>query len=454
MMHDNERLPFARRGLDVTIWPTAKIVQPENISIGNHVIIDDFCFIVGGKKTEIGDYVHLASYVSHTGAGELSIGDFCQVAQGTCFLTGTDDFTGKWGGIPSPTIPPKYRFPKRSFIRMERHSMLGQGCRVMPGVTLGEGCSVGSMSLVTKDLPPWTLCMGIPAKPVKERPKEHVMQWENELRRDNERPMVSVCCMAYNQAHLIRDALDAFLMQKTSFNFEILVSDDASTDGTTEILREYERRHPGIVKPIIHQENQYRKTGEYPLIHLYRAAKGKYIAECDGDDYWTDPKKLQKQVDFLEANPDYAMCHHPYDIHNKVRQGSETATVVKGPGKDPKDYTAIELIGYSGDGHGIGLCTRMFRNRYSAETAGIEAMAGDYAMNVFMGTIGKCKFLPDIAPSVYRRMNGSNSWSSLPPDEMKRRTELMQRRIYEWAKLTGSARIVEIRQGFVEVRCR
>ncbi|MEI7635878.1 MAG: glycosyltransferase [Syntrophus sp. (in: bacteria)] len=445
----SERLPFNRRGLDVTIYPQAKIIQPERISIGNHVIIDDFCFIVGGQKTEIGDYVHLASYVSHTGAGELTISDFCQVAQGTCFLTGTDDFTGVWGGIPSPTIPPKYRFPKRSFIMMEKHAMIGQGSRIMPGVTLGEGCAIGSMSLVLKDMPPWTICTGIPAKPIRERKRDLVLKCEEGLRKDNERPLVSICCLTYNQEKFIRQTLDGFLMQKTSFDFEVLVHDDASTDGTQAILREYEQRHPGIVKLIIQPVNLYSKTGIYPIMNLYRAAKGKYIAECDGDDYWTDPRKLQRQADFLEANPDYAMCHHDYQI---FQDG-----VFKEPSKGdaPKDFTALELIGYTGAGYGIGVMTRMFRNRYSAETAAdIEAMVGDYPTIVYMGTVGKCKFIEGVAPSVYRRKHGTNSWCSLPPNEMARRTAEMHKRIYDWFLKRGSHRNIEIRKGFVEVKCR
>jgi glycosyltransferase involved in cell wall biosynthesis/acetyltransferase-like isoleucine patch superfamily enzyme len=438
-----DRIPFAEQGVNVTVYPMAKIIQPENMYLGSNIIIDDFCFIVGGKRTEMGDYIHLASYVSFTGAGEVYLEDFVQIAQGSCLLTGTDDFTGAWGGIPSPTIPPKYRSPKRSFVRMERHSVLGQGCRVMPGVTIGEGCSVGSMSLITRDLPPWTLCYGIPAKPVKERVREHVLRYEKELRADNEKPMVSICCPAYNQVHLIRSAIDGFLMQKTNFAFEVIIHDDGSTDGTADVIMEYARRFPSVVKPIIQKENTYSKTGEYPTINLYRAAKGKYIAECDGDDYWQDPLKLQKQFDFLEANPDYSMCHHDYLIETGGKR-------MKPHDDPPKDFTSLELIKYPLTGHGISVTTRMFRNMYSDKTAAdIEVMAGDYSMLVYMGTFGKCKFMPGIVPSIYRRMNGTNSWCSLPEKEKTERTRLMYRKVFKWFVSKGNAAHIEMRRAFL-----
>jgi len=102
--------------------------------------------------------------------------------------------------------------------------------------------------------------------------------------------------------------MDGVLMQKTTFPFEFLIHDDASTDGTTEIIREYEARYPDVIKAIYQTENQFSKGEPIWSKFLFPHARGKYIAMCDGDDYWTDPLKLQKQVDFLEAHPDYAIC--------------------------------------------------------------------------------------------------------------------------------------------------
>ncbi len=121
--------------------------------------------------------------------------------------------------------------------------------------------------------------------------------------------LVSICCTAYNHEPYIRQCLDGFVMQKTDFVFEVLVHDDASTDNTANIIREYEQKYPDIIKPVYQTENQYSKGVRIHDIYFYPQAKGKYIALCEGDDYWTDPSKLQKQIDFLEANPEYGMCY-------------------------------------------------------------------------------------------------------------------------------------------------
>lgn len=121
-------------------------------------------------------------------------------------------------------------------------------------------------------------------------------------------PLVSISCITYNHQNFIRDAIKGFLMQKTTFPVEILIHDDASTDKTAEIIREYEKKYPHLIKPIYQTENQYSKRdGSIGRIQRKRSC-GKYYAACEGDDYWTDPYKLQKQVDFLEANPDFSVC--------------------------------------------------------------------------------------------------------------------------------------------------
>ena len=130
---------------------------------------------------------------------------------------------------------------------------------------------------------------------------------------NNTIPLVSICCTTYNHVNYIRQCLDGFVIQKTKLPIEILIHDDASTDGTQDIIREYEAKYPNIIKPIYQKENQYSKGVKVSLVYNYSRAKGKYIALCEGDDYWTDPYKLQKQVDFLESHPDYVMCSHRFD---------------------------------------------------------------------------------------------------------------------------------------------
>ena len=159
---------------------------------------------------------------------------------------------------------------------------------------------------------------------------------------NNTIPLVSICCTTYNHVNYIRQCLDGFVMQKTNFPIEILIHDDASTDGTQDIIRGYEAKYPNIIKPIYQKENQYSKGVKVSLVYNYSRAKGKYIALCEGDDYWTDPYKLQKQVDFLESHPDYVMCSHRFDQYYEDRHRLEKE---KDDTFQGADYDLQNLIG-------------------------------------------------------------------------------------------------------------
>lgn len=128
--------------------------------------------------------------------------------------------------------------------------------------------------------------------------------------------IVSVCVITYNHCDYIRQCLDGILMQKVDFPIEIIINDDCSTDGTREIIQEYERNYPELFVATYQVENQYSKgiRGMYARF-CFPKARGKYIALCEGDDYWTDPLKLQKQVCFLEQNPQYVICSHIYNYY-------------------------------------------------------------------------------------------------------------------------------------------
>ncbi len=116
-------------------------------------------------------------------------------------------------------------------------------------------------------------------------------------------PLVSIRCLVYNHGPYLRQCLDGFVMQKTDFAFEAIVHDDASTDNSAMIIREYAEKYPGIIKPIYESENQYRKGTIGKIMDNAVSPSSKYIAMCEGDDYWTDSLKLQKQVDYMEAHP-------------------------------------------------------------------------------------------------------------------------------------------------------
>lgn len=157
-----------------------------------------------------------------------------------------------------------------------------------------------------------------------------------------DKPLVSICSITYNHAPYIRQCLDGFLMQKTNFPFEIIINDDCSTDGTTEIIKEYAAKYPDLIKPIFHDENQYQKGVRGIFVKfVFPKAQGKYIAMCEGDDYWIDPLKLQKQVDFMESHPDYSMCFHRARIENET---SKTEFYINCSTIEDRDYSGDELL--------------------------------------------------------------------------------------------------------------
>lgn len=137
-------------------------------------------------------------------------------------------------------------------------------------------------------------------------------------------PMVSVCIPTYNQERYIRQCLEGVMMQQTSFSFDVIIGEDCSTDNTRSIVKEFEMRYPGVIKPIYHEKNVGPQRNAYE--YCWPKLTGKYIAVCEGDDCWTDPYKLQKQVDFLEQNSDYVLCFHEVrtvDENNNVSRQEE-----------------------------------------------------------------------------------------------------------------------------------
>jgi UDP-3-O-[3-hydroxymyristoyl] glucosamine N-acyltransferase len=177
---DGRRFPFAACGEDVTIYEWVRVLAPERISVGNHVIVDDFVFIDGKGGVDIGSHVHIAGFVSLAGGGRLELGDFCGLAAGTRIVTGTDLADGS--GLIGPTVPASIRAVRRGSVSVGEHAFIGTNCVVHPDVSIGAGAVVGSGSVVTRDVEPWTISIGIPARPVRERPRETILRLAEELR--------------------------------------------------------------------------------------------------------------------------------------------------------------------------------------------------------------------------------------------------------------------------------
>lgn len=166
--------------------------------------------------------------------------------------------------------------------------------------------------------------------------------WRDDL--DDREVMVSIKCLTYNHEPYIRQCLEGFVKQKTNFRFEAIVHDDASTDKTAEIVKEYAEKYPSIIKPIFEVENQYSKR-DGTLTKIVNAhMRGKYVAMCEGDDYWTDPLKLQKQVDFMEANEEYAICCHRIKRYYEKENRFEEKKIGDFPSNESISFTNKENL--------------------------------------------------------------------------------------------------------------
>ena len=220
---------------------------------------------------------------------------------------------------------------------------------------------------------------------------------------ETEKPLISICCITFNQERYIKKTIEGFLKQKITYPIEIVIHDDASTDNTAKIIREYEKKYPDIIKPIYQNENQYSK-GVKPDFNFPRA-KGKYIALCEGDDYWTDPLKLQKQVDFLEKNDEYILTYH------KTRKVNEEGVLIMDEvdavnhDLDVDQLKCVEEY--------IQTCTVVFRHIPLKPTDELKkAYNGDAVLWHLLSFHGKSKYLQNVGYSHYRIHSGG-IWSKL-----------------------------------------
>lgn len=174
-----DELGLAACGTDVTVYDTARLLGAPGISFGSHIVVDDFVLLQGGSALSIGDYVHIASFVSLTGGGTCDIRPFVGIASGTRLLTGTDLADGS--GLMGPQMPAEMRSVVRSGLIVDALAFVGANSVVLPGVEIGEGAVVGACSLVADDLEPWTVNVGVPARPIKQRPREKMLALAREL---------------------------------------------------------------------------------------------------------------------------------------------------------------------------------------------------------------------------------------------------------------------------------
>ncbi|MCE3227623.1 MAG: epsE 1 [Bacteroidetes bacterium] len=206
-----------------------------------------------------------------------------------------------------------------------------------------------------------------------------------------ETPLLSVCIITYNHEAYIRQALDSVLEQNITFSWEIIIADDYSSDNTREILHEYQRKYPGLIKLILQEKNIGPARN---WIDLLNAPKGKYIAYFDGDDYWTNPDKLQIQVNFLENNPEFSSCFHDTKVWDNEKE------IFIYPEYTNDTYTVKDLLGNTALFHTSSF---IFRRMALILPQWIpEIRSGDMVLFVIIAKWGPVKYIPG-KMSVYRR---------------------------------------------------
>lgn len=215
--------------------------------------------------------------------------------------------------------------------------------------------------------------------------------------------LVSIICTAYNHQKYIKNALDGFLMQNTDFSFEVLVHDDASSDNTPDIIREYESKYPHIIRAIYQKENKYSKGVNIWHDILFPMAKGKYIAICEGDDYWIDAYKLQKQVGFLESKQTYSMTCSNAIILNGTNELDWTRYNID------SDITPEEMI--LGGGGYVMTASLVFRKSLLDQfpSCAKECYVGDYPLQIFAAINGKVRWF--VEKQVVYRYQTESSWT-------------------------------------------
>lgn len=224
-------------------------------------------------------------------------------------------------------------------------------------------------------------------------------------------PLVTIRCLVYNHEPYLRQCLEGFVMQKTNFPFEAIVHDDASTDGSAAIIKEYAEKYPDIIKPIFETENQYSKRDGSLTRVLDKFMRGKYIAFCEGDDYWIDPLKLQKQVDFLESHPQYVLSHTNitvYDAHSGKKIKRHFSGI---------DGNICEFLITKGNPIAtVTVCIRQHiwaEYRKESQCWNIELKMGDLPIWIYASMKGLVHYLPEVT-SVYRVLSNSASHNSSP----------------------------------------
>lgn len=214
------------------------------------------------------------------------------------------------------------------------------------------------------------------------------------------KPKVSVVTICYNQEKYLEQALDSFVAQKTNFDFEVIIADDCSTDGSRAIIKKYANLHPEIIKPILREKNVGAQNNFKDAI---MQATGEYIALCEGDDYWTDDAKLQRQADYLDSHQSYALCFHPVQVRFEAGDGKDS---IYPETNDKNNFTLTNLL----KSNFIQTNSVVYR-RQNYGALPVDILPLDWYLHLYHAQFGKIGFINEVM-SVYRRHNGGIWWES------------------------------------------
>ncbi len=230
-------------------------------------------------------------------------------------------------------------------------------------------------------------------------------------------PLVTLLCVTYNHEKYVSQTLDSFLMQETDFPFEIVIGEDCSTDKTRDVIKEYQEKYPRLIHLVTGPKNVKFANN---FSRALESCRGKYIAHCEGDDYWTDPKKVQIQTDFMEKHPEYVLCGH----------GAVKAPSSGVPYGDilphGKFFSSMHLI--FSTKMAMGNQTRFWRNVIrKLPPEALHVTTVDLFMWSMLGHFGKGICLDEIKPSVYR-INETSIWTPLT----ERQRQKLRIQAYFW----------------------
>ncbi|WP_111414173.1 glycosyltransferase family 2 protein [Billgrantia lactosivorans] len=267
---------------------------------------------------------------------------------------------------------------------------------------------------------------------MRESEQEIMSKWRGSI----STPLVSILCITYNHVKYIGKTIDSFLMQDLDYPFEVIVHDDASSDGTSEVLRRYQMLYPNIIKPIIQEENQFSK-GVVIINLLKKQAVGKYLAYCEGDDYWTDSSKLRRQCEYLDKHPQIVVTGH-----DSCSIGPDGEIIKKSrlQKRHQRDFSAEEMS--TGKAWMLNL-TLVFRNvDFGDIPESARMLNNDKFLVALLGNYGGSHFHPEIKPACHIAHAGG-LWSSM---ELAARNEAQINSwfwIYKYYKRVGKDEYAE-----------